>query len=450
MIRVYFDSDVINKIHAGQLPEILSVIDQHRDKLLIPFSSAHISDKLPSKLVNEELFWRDLDYITEFTQSKYIQFDNTLSITRPHITDTRAVLKNIEQHNELIEECSSINNIVNFMKETETELGTTDFSDTITSLLNTKFDDESGTFGEKIQEAADSIFGLRKSSKYKDSRDLIQQHIPLPKHASNWRGDVIHEMDQYIKNAGFYESFHDMVESSFPDKSKIDRFSYYTHAYYLLGTLGYRPDEINVNKNKGFDNHLQDSIHSFYGAHCDFFVVMDKRLKAKSQVLYEKYKIGTKIIGPEEISKILEDDEQLDEVIVSAIKAGPIDDLEEDGINKSLYRLNKYLFNYFTHIQLEVGKNKDEHNMTRFLFAKMYDNYSDFIFYQEFESVIKNVHGYFVGNEHLDAVLNKFKSENKDDNYYEYFFNEGIAKFDFVNNKFYLSLYIMGNEQATD
>jgi hypothetical protein len=72
MIRLYLDSDVINNIHAGRMPELLDFIEKNRHKILIAYSQAHVSDKLPSKLVQEKKFWEDLDYLTEITNNKLL------------------------------------------------------------------------------------------------------------------------------------------------------------------------------------------------------------------------------------------------------------------------------------------------------------------------------------------------------------------------------------------
>ena len=123
MIRVYFDSDVINKIHSGEFPELANFISENRNKLLIPYSQAHISDKLPSKEVNESLFWSDLDYITEFAQSKLVLYDSKKRYSVPYVVNAREVLKEIIEDSELIEEFSSIDNIISFMEKATEEAG---------------------------------------------------------------------------------------------------------------------------------------------------------------------------------------------------------------------------------------------------------------------------------------------------------------------------------------
>ena len=53
-----------------------------------------------------------------------------------------------------------------------------------------------------------------------------------------------------------------------------------------------------------FNNMFDDSVHTFYAAHFDFFITNDERCKYKAEKTYEKLKIKTRVIKIDEI-KIL-------------------------------------------------------------------------------------------------------------------------------------------------
>ncbi len=53
---------------------------------------------------------------------------------------------------------------------------------------------------------------------------------------------------------------------------------------------GYQPDE-------RFSNLIDDALHTFYGAHCDYFVTMDKRCLAKAKKIYGDLKIASKAVS---------------------------------------------------------------------------------------------------------------------------------------------------------
>lgn len=57
---------------------------------------------------------------------------------------------------------------------------------------------------------------------------------------------------------------------------------------------GYRQDE-------KFANLIDDALHCFYGAHCHYFVTLDGRCYDKAKIVYEKLKITTLVLKPEEL-----------------------------------------------------------------------------------------------------------------------------------------------------
>lgn len=451
MIRVYFDSDVINKIRSGELSRLAESVNSNRSKLLIPFSHAHVSDKLPSKEKNQELFWRDIDFLTDFSQSKYIAFDMKKEYSAPYITDARAVLASLEENNQLIEEFSNVDNITRFLKETAAELDVPEMGKLFETILDLPIElGEVETFGEKLQKGADYIHSMRKdASVYKANREEIKKEYALPSDSGNWKVDVLDKIDEHIKSWGLHENFFDMVESSFKDKDKIDRFSYYVQSYTLLNIVGYRADEIKPKNNKGLVNHLQDAIHSFYGGHCDFFVVMDKRMADKTRVLYEHFNISTKIVTPEEFSGILNtalEQRSFKETIDQIISMAPVDTLIEDGFIKNLYRLENYWLGYFTHLQYEFSETTNQRIL---LFTKSSINYSNFMYYEEHDKVIESIDNFFGDGTMTESIKNKFRSADKDDHFHEYLLSDFYVRFTTDNRSFYLWIvqYLNQNER---
>lgn len=61
--------------------------------------------------------------------------------------------------------------------------------------------------------------------------------------------------------------------------------------------MGYHSDKINE-KNKP-DNLITDIMHTFYGAHCDYYISCDKKAVAKASQVYKELKISTKETSPE-------------------------------------------------------------------------------------------------------------------------------------------------------
>lgn len=443
MIRIYFDSDVINNIRSGNLSELKLLLDEHREKLLIPYSHAHINDKLSSKSTHEDLFWRDIDYLSEFSQEKILIFHKEKGEARSGVGNAREVYGHLEYGLELLDEFSDINNIVTFLDKAADELEIPELSIQLKELMDTKAPGALGTYKDQLQQAADRFHYLRIDSKeYKKARNKAWERFKLPSHSFEWKDGVVNKIDEHLKANGDDEDFMSKVENSFDDKDKITRFSFYISAYLMLNQLGYRADGINVKAKRVMENHIQDATHSFFGANCDIFVVKDKKLKSKTKALYERFNIQTKVVETDEflieLRQLLKP-VTLGETIKDIQNMCLVDTLVEEGIYKALYRLNRLLLGYFTHIQIE-----EESNLTRVLFTKMYTTYSEFMFYQEHDTVIREVDTLF-GGENTDAVIKEFKESKEPYPSKEYLVEGVYAKLTSDGGKFYLNIAVLKN-----
>ena len=72
------------------------IINKHRDKLLIPYSHAHINDKQQSKDTHADLFWLDIDFFSEFSQEKILLYNKEKGEARSGVGNAREVYKNLE------------------------------------------------------------------------------------------------------------------------------------------------------------------------------------------------------------------------------------------------------------------------------------------------------------------------------------------------------------------
>lgn len=451
MLRLYFDSDVINNIRSGNFPELATFTSKNRNKLLIPFSQAHVGDKLTSKKTDEERFWREIDYITEFTRSKLLLFDDNSNSTLPKIATARAVLEEVEDTNRIVDEFSSFDNIIGFMKETSEELGEPSLGATFEGLfnipaLNTDLPEafQGESFKEQLQKVADYMHSLRKDAgAYKETDQLFKSEFGLPSHAGQWTESTVDNIDSHLVNNTPFDSFIALLDSSFQDKDKITRYSYYMQAYLLLNMIGYKSDEIDIKKNKGMNNHIQDAMHSFYGGHCDYFVAMDKKLKAKTRALYEKFGVFTKIIHPKDLLRELETRLKpigLVELIQETLVKTPIGTLEEEGVLKKVFRLDHYFLGHFTHMQQNFNSSTED---IMYVFTKMYTTYSDFLFYEEEDHVIKAVNALFGTPEYESTAIEKFRSENPDDRFIEYVLSNAYIKLNVHHGVLYLWIRIV-------
>lgn len=90
------------------------------------------------------------------------------------------------------------------------------------------------------------------------------------------------------------------ISDLYGPKSKTgenDTYSKLIETFYKFDLKGYKSDG-------NFNSMFDDSLHTLYASHCDFFVTNDDRCKYKAERTYERLKIRTTVITADEYSKI--------------------------------------------------------------------------------------------------------------------------------------------------
>lgn len=112
-----------------------------------------------------------------------------------------------------------------------------------------------------------------------DKKDLLKSLNPTleetPKHLD------IFEISKKIK-----------TETS---TSKNQRYSEIIDTFYKYDLQGYKTD-------KHFNNMFDDALHTFYGAHFQYFITNDDRCYYKARQTYQKLSISTIVLKPNEIN----------------------------------------------------------------------------------------------------------------------------------------------------
>ncbi len=94
-------------------------------------------------------------------------------------------------------------------------------------------------------------------------------------------------------------TWNDVWESTVADaqnKNKISENPVYqkiTDTYVRINFQGHKSDEV-------FTNMIDDSMHVFYGAHCNYFVTLDDRCHYKAVETYKKLGITTQALKPKD------------------------------------------------------------------------------------------------------------------------------------------------------
>ncbi len=122
------------------------------------------------------------------------------------------------------------------------------------------------------------IKGLNKISSNKEMLKAVRGNLKdLPKHL-----DIFEMAEKYAPKS---------------KTSGNENYSRVIETFYKYDLKGYKTDA-------NFNNMFDDSLHTFYGAHCDFFVTNDDRCQYKAEKTYERLKINTKVIKAKDYLQI--------------------------------------------------------------------------------------------------------------------------------------------------
>ncbi|HTO15750.1 MAG TPA: hypothetical protein VLZ83_08260 [Edaphocola sp.] len=171
---------------------------------------------------------------------------------------------------------------------------------------------------------------------------------------------------------------------------EISNYDFFTNAYSTLNILGLDKER---NKKAAFANTINDSLHSYYAAHCDILVSDDEGLLVKSKTLYKLLDIDTQIFHIDDFNnniRFLGEKESSTNSFIDLL----LRDLEK-GIVVSSYpsMLNKRYNTIIKPIHIYLGyfnrikQIKDFDSSNYIVLYNYHNNFSDFVFYKEYEMV---------------------------------------------------------------
>lgn len=434
MIRVYLDWNVISSLKRPEFKDVKDFISKHKNHLLFPYTPAHFTDLMKSYDPNNELFKVDLETL-EFLSGKHLLRWGKDGM-EPLFGTPSEYFKG-EQDKEDISELMDMEKVFQDLDESLEEFGLGSMGGLMKSLFqlqpsgielteenkdimkkmfpnlksnSTMWDlmKEIGPFAQKL---------LQDGDYYKDFRKTMADYgFKLETNSGNWSYDeVIKNIDDFLLKQGTKMTYLEYVETTFKHKKEpVNQYEYYTTAYLLLDMIGYKIDRL-PKPTDNMQNIQADGEHSFYGAHCDFFVAMDKNLRIKSKVLYNEFNIPTKIIEPTELISLLleviDDIEGKEDFLGEAIGFCNGEFLvesypPEDGstIETYAFKLPKFYFNYFNYV---IYTNYPEQEGFVMTFRKVFKNFSRFIYYTESEALIDLITKYFGYEDHKELESKK-------------------------------------------
>lgn len=302
MIHVYLDWNVFDRIEKKADPtfhEIEKLI--HERVLITPYSNAHINDLVRGYERNPSFVEAHLATLKRLTDNLCIVQYWGLKNTTWHYRDVteffNSALEDIE---------TSSGSFADLIDWDETGLWDLQLSLLRSQRLPDEFKQiykANPVFNLIFQKSktemnmlalCEDLFDFSKNAKkdfslYKTLRGYVNQsRLKFKQQPKMYR-----EIDKTMAGIPTHLNF-DETWDKYAAKSKTSDNPAYqkiTDKYYKIDFKGYKADE-------KFANLIDDSLHVFYGAHCDYFVTIDDKCHYKAAEVYKELKISTKALKP--------------------------------------------------------------------------------------------------------------------------------------------------------
>ncbi len=320
MIKLYLDWNIMSGMKNGNFPE-LSAIVLNEQKFFLPYSTSHIGDIFASiKNHSEEeqrLINQDIDFIREITKNQCLF--NTGEQVSINTIDPGEILDDrireaplftdfsLDSLFSLINENDPMFGIVSSIKNMLASIPLEDaFKEAFENpesaeMMNKMFP---GLKEEPNMNGFFKSFGkmyqnLNEKEDYKLLRDTVQKIGVNSGHFNDNKNPY-----KVIQNA--YDKLGAVPFNPDPyfDKNKNAPawFNDLANSYIILDMHGYKADTVKVNDKESntFKNTTEDASHMAFASLCDIYITNDNKNYYKTQQVYNKFKVRTKVFKPQE------------------------------------------------------------------------------------------------------------------------------------------------------
>jgi hypothetical protein len=419
MIRIYLDKNVYSYLKDTNNPlgiQLGQKLQELKPYVVIPYSRAHLSD-LSTDYTEEDNQKRiktseDLDKIREITEGNCIVSFSGKKQLQPTIADPRVFFQDVVSDRKtktidyilsletLFDEDGSLQPLnilwkkyINLLKILPLGIDFASMESTpegqsfLSMFPRARY---SNTLWDMMCDFAELIDSMdTQPERYIQLRNLVRNGLQVGSHISNFN---IQQLDKYFLGTALKKTFTDFVQdtvkASKKDENDITYEDRFMTTFSNLDMIGYRPDKFD----KGYTNFFNDIQHSFYAAHCDYFVTNDTRTLEKARLIYSKESISTKALTPKEFLEELETlsfkkspielSNDIAEIIDTGLR-GAVSDIETRQ-EIYFYYCNPCFLNYFNY--MEAFHYPD--GKVVYLFSKKPENYSNMVFYKEIENLV--------------------------------------------------------------
>lgn len=460
MVKLYFDWNVIAQMKNGMHNELNELVSNN-DMFLIPYSTSHISDIFSSfKDGNEqnELINSDLDFLGKLTNNTFlfntgnevlieyappINYFNQLVDQKDMFSDIslNGLFKNLLE-NDLTKNIGEV--YLDLLKNypLDNEFKEAFENPEIAKQLEIIFPGlkENLTMEGFFQSFSELQRGLNEDLKYKDLRKVVQTGLGINR-------DKIFDSQVPFKliQSQYQMIGQDPFDQSTNDKNAPSWFSEITNEYIRLDIHGYQEDNVNVSKGRKetFKNTIEDAFHAAFSTTCNFYIINDKKSYKKTKQVFDKLKINTIILKPDEFIKYYNsylnfEDKNLNlDIVYHLLINGEFHEekLESGSILRTYY-FPFFIFGFFTKLIHLIPDSKE----TPVLLLGRNKPTNGYTYVFEIEKLVKDISS-LLGND-IEGIGDIKKEEFDNDNWVGRSWKMETATFKLTNLNGHFQLYI--------
>lgn len=419
MIRVYLDWNIfsyLKNFKTDKEPYITlnRNLLKHKENLLLPYTSAHLTDLITSYKQSEkgkQKTLEDLKYLEDLTSNLCIMYDYKKQETYPDRYNIMDYFEQLLDSDDIT--TGSFEDLFSSLKGTELDGLINSFLGLLKVLpvgidtnifqnINSKYQPLKDAFQQTAMNSSyynllDDTFKLLSQynsnpKTYRSIRNASLEELKLS-HDYSQSENPINDISRNLETSAFKKSFKEFADQNLKNyfkEKQPSRFDIFTNHYIVLDFLGYYRDS-------HFKNLLQDSFHAYYGAHCDFFVTDDDNTYHKAKVIYDHFNIETIVCKSQEFNNQL-----YGKIVLNTLSGKPLFEIISEILNSSfvianrhdddfypvdIYKTDHFILEYFNRLQVT-------HNIDRSTVIHLYKNsknYSTFYFFKEIEMVTNKI-----------------------------------------------------------
>jgi hypothetical protein len=310
-IYAYLDWNVFDKIQKlNELPvaekAIYSPIENSivKANIIVPYSNAHLEDLKRGYVKSIEFIDGDLNTLSRLTNNlcivQYWGSKETVLETRDaceffySMVDDSISLK--ETFSALIEDMpptvQSIFNIYKLFPVPDNLIEAQEKSPIVANMFSGIT--PNSNYFDLIENFYSYMYNLHSDNKvYKNLKKTLSEGLKLIKDKSIDLSKFNGSQDLTPGSQVIDKVFQKPFENS--KSNANDEYSLVMQTYAKYNFKGHNSDD-------KFNNMVDDSLHTFYGGHCHYFISNDKKCRYKAIKTYEELEITTNVLGPAEFA----------------------------------------------------------------------------------------------------------------------------------------------------